>query len=354
MHTLFKRLYNLLKQSSNEVYEDYLTELFAEVFREPEGVVSFFEYFGNIQLDNPTSIDINTQQTFPKILSHATDSRPDLVLRFKEQGRQFLVLFENKLDAHEGDLQLQRYADHLRIYHNNGVNTYLFYVSRKYDPKDEMHIFKNGRSAKFISIRWYKIYTWLQLNRNAYVDLLIDYMEVLGLNENRRFNPQDVYAIQQLNRLQYMMDQCLDETVDETMTALFGKAIGWSNRSFQLRDHYRYLKSNDQGDWTWIGCGFYLTDDEYPLISVIYETGPNCSKRNDTISAMNEFLSSHNDWEGYELTNHTKWAGICADKSLLDILSADDHILEIQKFFTEKLKELSTLKKAHPGLEWKS
>lgn len=40
-------------------------------------------------------------------------------------------------------------------------------------------------------------------------------MEEIQLNETRRFLPQDISAIQQMNRLQSMMDESLDGSVDE-------------------------------------------------------------------------------------------------------------------------------------------
>ena len=83
--------------------------------------------------------------------------------------------------------------------------------------------------------------------RDAYIDKVIEFMEGLGLNESRRFLPHDMYAIQEMNRLQRMMDECLDGVVDDTMTKLFGRPMGWSNRNVQLRDHWRYFKVNDQG-----------------------------------------------------------------------------------------------------------
>lgn len=159
-------------------------------------------------------------------------------------------------------------------------------------------------------------------------------------------------ALQEMSRLQHMMDECLDGNVDKEMTKLFGKAIGWSNRNVQLRDHYRYYKMNDQTG-TWVGCGFHLTEDEYPLVCVTYEVSPTCQQRKEVIKAMEKFQVSNSEWHGYELDNDSQWSGITCDKPLLDFLKDQDHIISIQKYFIDKLQELHQLKQQYKDLGWK-
>ena len=348
MSPLFKRIYSLLRQGQTNILEDYLTEIIAEIFEDKDMVVKFFHEFANITLEDLSDIQVATQRTFLKLQGHETDSRPDLVIQFNDKGKQFIAFFENKLEAQEGDNQLKRYAEHLKKYDAKDFDTFLFYITRYHDPKKEDSI---------IQLRWYMIYNWLDNNRNPFIDKVIEFMEEIQLNDIRRFLPQDIYAIQQMRRLQRMMDECLDGPVDEKMTQLFGKSLSWSNRNVNLRDYSRYLKTNDQGtNWssTWIGCGFNLTNDEYPLISIMFEINPNFSKRKETIDAMKWFLKSHSDWKGYYLETDTNWSGIRCDRNILDFLKHDDHINAIQKYFIEKLNELHLIKQQYPGLNWKT
>ena len=350
MSSLFKSIHDLLRAGQNNIFEDYLTEIFAEIFDDVDMLTYFFEQFVSITLDNPSHVQITTQRTFIKLPGHETDSKPDLVIQFQDNGKSFIVFFENKLEATEGPLQLQRYAEHLEVYKNKGFNTLLFYVTRYHDPKEMNDL---------IQLRWYMIYNWLKDHRNHFIDKIITFMEEIQLNETRRFLPQDVFAIQQMNRLQRMMDECLDGIVDENMTQLFGKATGWSNRQVNLRDYSRYLKANDQGNsYTsiWIGCGFHLTTDEYPLVSVMFEVNPNYSKRDEILEAINWFLkteNTQNEWKGYNLNDNTKWYGMSCDRKLLHFLNDDDHINAIQQYFIEKMKELHLLKVQYPDLNWK-
>ena len=71
-----------------------------------------------------------------------------------------------------------------------------------------------------------------------------------------------------------MLDDCLDGKVSDTLTTLFGKPKQWINRAYQLREDSRYILYNDQSDWKFIGCGLWLTDDEYPVVTVLWKCIP--------------------------------------------------------------------------------
>lgn len=348
MSSLFRRVYLLLRQGQINILEDFLTEIFAEVFEDTDMLISFYNTFAGINLIGPTHIEITTQKTYPKLSNHDTDSRPDLVIQFRDSGNNYLTFFENKFEASEGYQQLNRYSDHLNVFKAKGYHTRLFYVTRYDDVKSNM---------KITQIRWYMIYNWLKTNSNTFINKVIRFMEEIHLNETRRFLPQDIYAIQNMDRLQKMMDECLDGPVDETMTKLFGRALGWSNRQVQLRDKYRYFKINDQGNWhTRIGCGFYLTEEDYPLVSVMFEVSPTYPERPEAIKAMKWFLknvATQSIWEAYNLDDSTKWSGICCDVNLLGFLKEDDHINAIQKFFIDKLNSLYLIKQQYSHLNWK-
>lgn len=350
---LFKDIHVLLRKGQSSMYEDLLSEIFADIISDKEVLISYIKHFLGITLVDPYGINITTQKTLSRIEDHETDSRPDLVIQFCEQDKKYILFFENKIQSEEGYNQLERYADHLRSYHDDGYLTFLIYTTRYDDPKDENKIFSKGKSGKFIPLRWYRIYYWLKGHEDPYINRVLEYMEEIGLKESRRFLPQDMYALQEMNRLQHMMDECLDGAVDEVMTKLFGKATGWSNRGVQLRDQFRYYKMNDQANGTWVGCGFHLTEDEYPLVCVQYEVSPTCSQREEVIKAMTEFLENNPEWEGYDLDDDSRWSGISCDRPLLVFLNEEDHVLSIQKYFSEKLKELHLLKQQNSQLGWK-
>lgn len=338
--------------------EDFLTELISDVFQNADMVKRFFETFAGASLSFVGDVSVSTQQAFPKILDHDTESIPDITLRFTDGSVQHIAFFENKVDAVEGKDQLRRYADHLRTYQDSGYTTWLFYVTRRDDPKSMAKIFKNGVSAKFVPLRWYRVYDWLNSFReDSYIKNVVQYTEEIQLNDTRRFVPQDMYALQQMNRLQRMMDNCLDGAVDSRMKELFGRNISWSNRTTQLRHHSRYVKANEQVEKNpgqfWIACGFEFTTDDYPIVTSWIEVSPTAPDRQIILDAMKIFLETNSDWHGANLDEKSAWSNIRIDVSLLDFLKTDDHVEAIQTFFLEKLNVLSSFKQGNPSLPWK-
>jgi hypothetical protein len=205
---LFKRIHDLLRKGQSDQYEDLFTEILAEVLEDVDKLQSFTDTFLGIKAQPLQNIVITTQKTYLKIDGHDTDSRPDIVLQFNSPDNRYVVFFENKINAAEGQEQLKRYAEHLKWYQDNGYNTFLLYITRYADPKSEEEIFANGKTAIFQQLRWYKIYNWLhQEQDDTYVKKVLEFMEEIGLDESRRFLPQDMYAMQNMDRLQRMMDE---------------------------------------------------------------------------------------------------------------------------------------------------
>lgn len=354
MSTLFKRIYYLLSSKVRNQQEDYFTEIFAEVF-EKEGLLQDFLYqLTTINVASTNIHEITTQKTYGKQIDHVTDSRPDMMIRFAEGKQSHIIFIENKLGTGEGDQQLKRYADHLRNYEADGCRTHLIYITKAYDPKRETDILQNGNQATFHQIRWFQVYNWLQTQRSELIDMILEYMEEIGLNDSRRFLPQDIYAIQNMERIVRMMDACLDGPVEHTITKLFNRSTSWTNRFVQLKEEYRYMKQNDQGNFSAINYGFHQSEEDYPIISIMFQVNPKCPNRPAFIKAMKSFLEKNEGWSSQDIDDHTAWSMIHYDKSLLQFLSTDDHIESIQAFFIERLKELYKLKQQTPELEWKS
>ncbi|WP_053375538.1 PD-(D/E)XK nuclease family protein [Paenibacillus sp. FJAT-27812] len=354
LSSLFKQLYHLLSRSDRNQLEDYLTEIFAQVLNKEELLHDFLNTLTDIKVGTTNIREVTTQKTYNKQVDHLTDSRPDLLIRFSDGGQPHVLCIENKLGTGEGDQQLKRYADHLRSYETDGCQTHLVYITKLHDPKQKKDIISSGAATSFHQVRWFQIYNWLKRHRSELIDLLLEYMEEMQLNDSRRFVPQDIYAIQHMERLIRMMDGCLEGKVEETVSNLFNRSTGWTNRFAQLKEYYRYMKQNDQGNFSVINFGFYITDDEYTSVCIMFEVNPKCPKRVDMIAAMKEFVESNEGWFSEDLDDNTAWANIYCEKSLLDFLSAEDHIEAIQAYFITHLTELYSLKQQHPEFDWKS
>jgi hypothetical protein len=352
MKSTFQRMYNLINYSTSERLEDYFTEIIAPIFKDKNILESFLNRFSNGIFDDLHNIRVSTQKTYFKILDHDTDSRPDLVITFESKQRRHLMFFENKLQTGEGVLQLKRYSDHLNNHNLKGYKTYLFYITKEYDPKDNNLYTNNGN--KFNQIQWFQIYSWLIAfkEENLYVNEVLNYMEVNALNKRRRFTPVDINAMQNLSTLQEMLDDTLDGKLKNAFENLFGKPMKWSNRAKQLRDCNRYILISDQSDWKFIGCGFWFTDDDYPEISVFLEVESNCIKKEELLRAISTFCDENKDWEFEGPEDERDGFILYFDKSLLDFLSENDQIDSIQEHIIKKLKLLHILKTNYPELKW--
>jgi hypothetical protein len=157
---------------------------------------------------------------------------------------------------------LKRYADHLRKHRQDGYYIHLLYITKYYDPK-EADILDKCNGTGFTQLRWCQVHKWLlQYKEDLYCSQVIEYMEELNLNKSRRFTPIDIYAIQNAQRLQSMLDETLEGKVTSKYTELFGKPKQWSNRTTQLRDG--------------IGTSFLMIK----LIGSLFVVGLNLLKRN--------------------------------------------------------------------------
>jgi hypothetical protein len=233
MNSLFKRLYHLLSSKDRNQQEDYLTEIFAEVL-EKEGMLhDFLNAFTDINLSQMNIREVTTQKTYAKQEDHITDSRPDMMIRFSDGNKHHVLFIENKLGTGEGYQQLKRYADHLHSYEADGCMTHLIYITKVHDPKKKSDIIQSGNNASFTQVHWYQIYNWLKGHRSEFINIFLEFMEEMQLNDSRRFVPQDIYAIQHMERLIRMMDTCLEGKVEETVSTLFSRSTGWTNRVAQ-------------------------------------------------------------------------------------------------------------------------
>ncbi|NHC42767.1 PD-(D/E)XK nuclease family protein [Bacillus sp. MM2020_1] len=353
MNSSFQRMYDVVRKTENHPLEDYLTEVIAPIMESQEILISFLKRFIHKKYRFIEHIKVFTQRTYAKINDHLTDSRPDLVITFTTDSHRHIIFIENKLGSGEGDRQLSRYADHLNEQAKRGYHVHLLYITQFYDPKQIDTMLDKKSGSGYHQLQWYQFFYWLSgFEHDLYCKQVLRYMEGLGLNKDRKFTPTDIFSIQNSRKIQSMLDDCLDGKVSDTLTTLFGKPKQWINRAYQLREDSRYILYNDQSDWKFIGCGLWLTDDEYPVVTVFMEVHPNCNRRIEVLQAVEKFCLDHEGWslDGPEDLN--SWFTVSFDQSLVHFLSANDHIETIQTFIVEKLNELYQLKENNPSLQW--
>lgn len=155
INSLFKRLYQLIGDRDRNHLEDYLTEIFAEVLQREDIFRDFLITRLGLEVSGTIAIkEVTTQKTYNKQDNHATDSRPDIKIRFAAGTTSHVLFIENKLDSFEGNLQLRRYADHLKSYESDGCLTHLVYITKGHDPKNK--IIDTGTNTTFHQLRWFQ------------------------------------------------------------------------------------------------------------------------------------------------------------------------------------------------------
>lgn len=345
----YTKIYNLLRNSEANPYEDYLTEIIAPLFEQTNILISFFKQFADINLIDIHDIKVHTQKTYTKLLTHFTDSRPDLVITFRQGKIRKLVFIENKLSSGEGHLQLHRYQDHLQQSEKAGFSTHLFYITKYFDPKQ---IEKS--STPFCQLQWFQVFSWLQENYkdDLYCKQILKYMGEIELNKSRTFLPQDVYSVQNLGKTISMLDQCLNGKTSHSFISFFGKPKPWGNRAIELRDYNRYVIRNDQSDWKFVGCGFTFEDSDYPEVSVFIEINANSKNKAVLMSTFEEFEQGNEGWTFQRPEDQNDWFMLYASKSLIQFLTEKDHIEAIEQFFIDKLTELNKIKGNLSELKW--
>ncbi|AIQ62446.1 hypothetical protein PSTEL_04305 [Paenibacillus stellifer] len=149
MKSVFSRLFRVLNSSNSHPHEDFLTEVFAEFLCNQETMIDFIGNVLEIPVQEVKHSSIQTQVTFPALPHHQTDSRPDMVIRFYEGQKPYVLFIESKLGSQEGTDQLSRYADHLSVLANQGKKYYLIYLTQYADEKDASLILENHANIVF-------------------------------------------------------------------------------------------------------------------------------------------------------------------------------------------------------------
>jgi hypothetical protein len=355
MNNIFGRIYQLLRSGQRGQQEDFFTEIFAEIINNSESALSFLKEFANHKFDDIQRLEVVTQKTYIALPGHVVDnkpcnSRPDMVIEFQSNDNRHLIFIENKIDSVEGTDQLSRYADHLKINLDNGKQVALLYITKNYESKEDITEKCEVDGIPFIPLRWYQVYQWLKQRDDEFIGRVLNYMEVLKMDQSRRFAPIDLVVMQETKRILSMMDECLSGQVQEIFTSLYGKPAQLFSRLTELRDnnYYNMYKSRDSNEKS-ISCGFVMLDNEYPFIEVTYGIRPSYHNFDNELALMDEFVFKHDGWVKVGSEDAKDWAdwqgvaGVYCRKSLAEFLHYDDHVLAIEEFFVKKLNELKGL-----------
>ena len=367
--------------------EDLFTEAVARLFEtRPELCISWLEEADLLSTTPTTEIEeryvhVTSQRWLNSLEHHDKASRLDLLIKIHhtlEDGSRGsgsfadVVIVESKIGSGEGQDQLRRYAEHLDEMAGFDGKT-LLYVTRGYDSKDPKDILASlSDDIRFEQLRWHDFYRFLQtVEKDALVEEVMAFMEEQGMARTYRFSTTDLMGLSGVPRSFELFDETLSGEVQAELESFAGSKIKRERHAlWEIRTHRRYH--------TWVtlhgmdlfcGVGYQLGKveesahasilripaDGYPAIFAFLEAQPGAVGRGTSVAAMKK-IALNEDWDIYNADNPTGWVGVRRTRNLAALLSEEDHVAAIKRFFIESIRklreELTTFKKDHPDLPW--
>ncbi|MEH1896484.1 MAG: PD-(D/E)XK nuclease family protein [Nostoc sp.] len=356
---MFTNLLNL--HSGTKPREDFFTEIIAYLLSLNNDILlDWLKHHSIISNDNYSSIKISTQQEHQALAIHTEDSRLDIVVELSTGLNTDVIFIESKIGSTEIPGQLKKYAEILSKLPNIR-HRILIYITRDYDPKDEIKTpaFNLEPKVNFYQLRWHQFYARLQQHSTDILaqEILI-FMRKNGMSHTNQFSSVDLLTMVNYNKTLNLMESTLGEEVQREFKLAFGGVINGAASRTQWKWSSRYIiYTKFSGNNFWCGLGYFnLNPDsstEYPYLGICLEVSPGFVERPKIIESMQKVINDKlSIWTPENLTILPAWSAIFYRKSLQEFLSEKDQLSAIKDFF---LKSIHELKNIHPDFSfpWK-
>jgi hypothetical protein len=232
----------------------------------------------------------------------------------------------------------------------------LVYVTRDYEPKEDLS--RNG--VTLIQRRWSDFYRFLS-GRNSRCDTiqnLLSFMKEHGMSQSNRITSIDLIALTNYDRARSLIEQTLGESI-ETRLRKMTPGPGWSaSDRHTLNEGKQYTRRGFAvSDFIEFELGYWFPDEQpcdSPEVGMWISVTPNAPELSSISKAFREFSDSRK--RGKEWTHKYPEGGECEgiwrNKKLEEFLAADDHVVEIVKWFHELLDDAEALRQFIPNLPW--
>jgi len=352
--SFFSNLLNL--HSANKPLEDFFTEIVAYFLSLNQNILlDWLKHHSIISDDNYSSIKISTQQEHQALANHTQDSRFDIVVELSTGLTTDVIIIESKIGSNDSRNTIKKYAELLSNL-PNVRHRILIYITRDYDPKDEIKVFasKLEPEVSFYQLKWHQFYSHLQKNATDRLapEILI-FMRKNGMSYTNQFSSVDLLTMLNFNKTLNLMELTLSGEVQEKFKLAFGGVIRpvASTSMTQWRWHSRYIiYTKFSGDNFWCGLGYFnLNPDsltEYPYLGICLEVSPAFETRPKIIESMKKVINDHPDiWTSENLTILPAWSAIFYRQSFQDFLSKKDQVSAIKDFFLKSIDELKNIQR---------
>ncbi|MFN6516514.1 MAG: PD-(D/E)XK nuclease family protein [Nostoc sp. CreGUA01] len=358
--SLFSNLLSL--HSATKPLEDFFTEIVAYFLSLNQDIlVDWLKHHSIISDDNYSSIKISTQQEHQALASHTEDSRFDIVVELSTGLNTDVIIIESKIGSTARLGQLEKYAEILSKL-PNVKNRILIYITRDYDPQNEIKTFTSNLDAKvsFYQLRWHQFYAHLQKHAtDILAQEILTFMRRNGMSHTNQFSSVDLLTMVNFNKTLKLIELTLSDEIQHEFKLAFGGLIKGAASMTQWRWRSRYIiYTKFSGDNFWCGLGYFnLNPDnltEYPYLGICLEVSPGFEKRPKIIESMQKVINQKPDiWTPVDLTILPVWSGIFYRKSLREFLSEENHVSAIKLFFQESINELKTVQEQYFDFPWK-
>jgi len=188
---LFERLYCYREKAGKHERENYLTELLAGVLEHDHALCCYLCEKADLQVLPGTRFRIRTQVSY-------SEGQPDIVIDSHASG--LFLLIECKLEAGEGDKQLQRYYAIAEA--SKAKNRAVIFLTKYYEP---------ARKIPATYLRWHELHKVVAQNQTSVLNTLFcQYLSHNRLHLSMSFTTADLLTLEQISATTAKMDEVLD------------------------------------------------------------------------------------------------------------------------------------------------
>lgn len=338
MESLFSRLFKYRSSEKRIQQENFLTEIFAFLLENvPDLLTAFLNEFGITTQNQLKSIRVETQRNF---FINSDKITPDITIEFSVENQNWLVFIENKVDALEGENQLDRYLGYLSKETNNGTNCALLYLTRYDDPK----LIDPPPGVIFKQIKWWQVYDILvKFEDNIFVSQARLFMEERDLNM-KIFSSHHITAVIYWSTAREMMERSLGDAVLEKFRKIAQRA-SIARADTNLRETGDYVYTVGHSFWLEIGYFIDEVDKNYLYAGGAIGVDLGHQKKEKFTQGLKEFENQKNTWKLIEDEEEVWIEKLRPVEEGIDI-----HF--IQNWFLEILADVEAFQKANPHLLW--
>ncbi len=349
---MFNTLLDLYKKNTLKTpLERFTSESFRGILKSDASLTEKFLYkFANIE--NETNFDIYTEEPYK-------GSFIDIVF----ENKNHLIFLEIKVNSNEGNRgdtnQLEIYSNILK---NQDKKATLLFCTKFLEIKNaDLYI-----PIQFNQFLWQDVYYFLNeqqsISKNYWIDSFLNYLLRNSMAKSINFTLSDLDDFKRVKNSIKMLDECITPVEQIFIKKYFGKPTSNAYLKKSIEEIYKYSKygfirhhllKGDKKDSPFTSLYLYieLPDIDLDSLSLVFNFWIDASHPDHSI--IIEELKNIKHFLSDAIINETEEESeIVYKKVLSDFLDMPNQILEVEKWYEEKMKIIYTYMTEHSKLDW--